>query len=38
MNKFYQKHKKPILFIAGALIVFLLIATIANGTGVYTLN
>lgn len=29
--KFYEKYKKQILFIGGALVVFFIIAIIANG-------
>lgn len=38
MKEFYEKHKKPILFIGGALVVFFVIAVIANGSPIYNLN
>lgn len=38
MIKFYEKHKKPILFFAGALAIFFVIAVIANGSPVFNVN
>lgn len=38
MIEFYKKHKTPILFIAGALVVFFIIAVVANGSPVYNVN
>lgn len=38
MIKFYEKHKKPILFMAGALVIFFIIAVIANGSPIYSVN
>lgn len=38
MIEFYKKHKKPILFIAGSLVAFFIIAVIANGTPVFNVN
>lgn len=38
MIEFYQKHKKPILFFAGAFAVFFIIAVIANGQPIFNVN
>lgn len=38
MIKFYEKHKKPILFIAAALVIFFVIAVITNGSPVFNVN
>lgn len=38
MIEFFKKHKTPILFIAGSLVVFFIIAVIANGQPVFSVN
>lgn len=38
MIKFYEKHKRTILVIVGALVFFFAVAVITNGDAIFSVN